>query len=166
MRGPSGLHSASVKTAVRDTLLQYEKSKPVAGSVSSSDPVHPATVRAWKRNQDQNLEGISLRSLVSSCSAIFGLNSAISVRVQHLFVSLKPGLCFAWKYSSGFYSLPLLSVIFLLLLFSNKPFTLYNIFLLPDIICLLLIGCSLPSNFRSHIMPEKQPLFWRNKHHG
>lgn len=124
------------------------------------------TVRAWKRNQDQNLEGISLRSLVSSCSAIFGLNSTISVRVQHLFVSLKPGLCFAWKYSSGFYSLPLLSVIFLLLLFSNKPFTLYNIFLLPDIICLLLIGCSLPSNFRSHIMPEKQPLFWRNKHHG
>lgn len=56
--------------------------------------------------------------------------------------------------------------IFFWLLFSNKPFTLYNIFLLPDIICLLLIGCSLPSNFRSHIMPEKQPLFWRNKHHG
>lgn len=141
----------------------------MAVSLSSNNPAPPATMTDWKGNQEQNLDRISLHSPslpgVSSCSAIFGLNRDIFVKIKHRFVSFKPGLCFAWKCSSGFYSL-LWSINYVFFFHFQISLTLCTTSFLPSIICSLLIGCSSPSNFRSRIMPENQPLSWRSKHQG
>lgn len=71
------------------------ETEPLSVSVSSSDPVHQTPAEDWKGNQEQNLELICLQSpslsFISSCSAIFGLNSAIFVKIKHLLFLLSLG---------------------------------------------------------------------------
>lgn len=100
--------------------------------------------------------------LASSCSAIFGLSSAIFAEIKHLFISFRSGLCLAWKCSFRFYSLPSRSMNF-----CSQTALLTNTVSFASQYCLFrLIGCSLPSNFRSNIMTSKQPLLQRDESHG
>ena len=136
-------------------------------SASSRDPVDRAVsgVTHGKGSQEQNSELISLRSPsllpAPSCSAIFGLSGAIFAKIKHLFISFRSGLCFAWECSFRSWFLPPLWIFVL-----AQPSQRIQYLSLPNIVCSKLIGCSLPSNFRSYIMPSEQPLLWRDKSHG